>query len=91
MTIAKKLGYTLAIAAVSSLPFGAQAMKNSINIAMTLEPPGLDPRTNAAAAIGQIALYNIYENLVHINQDATFSPMLAKSWSVSADGLVYTL
>ena len=90
MTIAKKLGYTLAIAAVSSLPFGAQAMKNSINIAMTLEPPGLDPRTNAAAAIGQIALYNIYENLVHINQDATFSPMLAKSWSVSADGLGYT-
>ena len=90
MTIAKKLGYTLAIAAVSSLPFGAQAMKNSINIAMTLEPPGLDPRSNAAAAIGQIALYNIYENLVHINQDATFSPMLAKSWSVSADGLVYT-
>ena len=64
MTIAKKLGYTLAIAAVSSLPFGAQAMKNSINIAMTLEPPGLDPRANAAAAIGQIALYNIYENLV---------------------------
>ena len=90
MTIAKKLGYTLAIAAVSSLPFGAQAMKNSINIAMTLEPPGLDPRANAAAAIGQIALYNIYENLVHINQDATFSPMLAKSWSISADGLVYT-
>ena len=90
MTIAKKLGYTLAIAAVSSLPFGAQAMKNSIKIAMTLEPPGLDPRANAAAAIGQIALYNIYENLVHINQDATFSPMLAKSWTVSDDGLVYT-
>ena len=72
-----------------ALPFTAAA-KTSINIAMTLEPPGLDPRANAAAAIGQIALYNIYENLTHINQDATFSPMLAKSWKVSDDGLVYT-
>ena len=90
MTIARKFGYALAVAAVAALPFGAQAAKNSVNIAMTLEPPGLDPRANAAAAIGQIALYNIYENLTHINEDATFSPMLAKSWTVSDDGLVYT-
>ncbi len=93
MTIARKIGYAAAVvamAAVAALPFGAQAAKNSVNIAMTLEPPGLDPRANAAAAIGQIALYNIYETLTHINQDATVSPMLAKSWSVSDDGLVYT-
>jgi peptide/nickel transport system substrate-binding protein len=80
----------LAVAAIAALPFGAEAAKNSVNIAMTLEPPGLDPRANASAAIGQIALYNIYENLTRINQDATVSPMLAKSWSVSDDGLVYT-
>ncbi|MDP7548002.1 MAG: ABC transporter substrate-binding protein, partial [Alphaproteobacteria bacterium] len=90
MTIIRKFGYAAAVAAVAALPFGAQAAKTSVNIAMTLEPPGLDPRANAAAAIGQIALYNIYENLTHINQDATVSPMLAKSWSVSDDGLVYT-
>jgi peptide/nickel transport system substrate-binding protein len=91
MTIAKKFAYAVAVASVAVLPFGAQAaMKNSVNIAMTLEPPGLDPRANAAAAIGQIALYNIYENLTHINEDATFSPMLAESWTISDDGLVYT-
>ena len=90
MTIARKFGYALAVAAMAALPFGAQAAKTSINIAMTLEPPGLDPRANAAAAIGQIALYNIYESLTHINEDATFSPMLAKSWTISDDGLVYT-
>ena len=90
MTIARKIGYAFAVAAVAALPFGAQAAKDSVNIAMTLEPPGLDPRDNAAAAIGQIALYNIYENLTRINQDATVSPMLAKSWTVSDDGLVYT-
>ena len=90
MTIAKKLVYAAAVAAIAALPLGAQAAKNSVNIAMTLEPPGLDPRSNPAAAIGQIALYNIYENLTHINEDATVSPMLAKSWTVSDDGLVYT-
>ncbi|MDA1098384.1 MAG: ABC transporter substrate-binding protein [Proteobacteria bacterium] len=93
MTIARKIGAAAAVvamAALAALPFGAQAAKNSVNVAMTLEPPGLDPRANAAAAIGQIALYNIYENLTHINQDATVSPMLAKSWSISDDGLVFT-
>ena len=90
MTIAKKLVYAAAVAAIAALPLGAQAAKNSVNIAMTLEPPGLDPRANASAAIGQIALYNIYENLTRINQDATVSPMLAKSWAISDDGLVYT-
>jgi len=93
MSIARKIGHAAAIVAmatVAALPFGAQAAKNSVNIAMTLEPPGLDPRANAAAAIGQIALYNIYETLTHINQDATVSPLLAESWSISDDGLVYT-
>ncbi|MEE1557692.1 MAG: ABC transporter substrate-binding protein, partial [Alphaproteobacteria bacterium] len=78
MSIARKFSHALAVAAIAALPFGAEAAKNSVNIAMTLEPPGLDPRANASAAIGQIALYNIYENLTRINQDATVSPMLAK-------------
>ncbi len=94
MTIAKiitrKFGYALAVAAVAALPFGAQAAKDSINIAMRLEPPGLDPRSNPAAAIGQIALYNIYECLTRVNEDSTVSPMLAKSWTISDDGLIYT-
>jgi len=72
------------------LPFSAQAGKTSLNVAMTLEPPGLDPTTGAAAAIAQITLYNIYEGLTRINQDATVSPMLAKAWTVSDDGKSYT-
>ena len=91
MTIAKKLIYATAVAAIAVLPFGAaMAAKDSVNIGMRLEPPGLDPRTNPAAAIGQIALYNIYETLTRINEDSTVSPMLAKSWTISDDGLVYT-
>ncbi|MDE0940839.1 MAG: ABC transporter substrate-binding protein [Alphaproteobacteria bacterium] len=91
MTIAKKLIYATAVAAIAVLPFGAaMAAKDSVNIGMRLEPPGLDPRSNPAAAIGQIALYNIYETLTRINEDSTVSPMLAKSWTISDDGLVYT-
>ena len=48
-----------AAAAVLAVPLSAQAAKDSVTIAMTLEPPGLDPTTGAAAAIAQITLYNI--------------------------------
>ena len=37
---------------------------------MTLEPtPGLDPTSGAAAAIGEIVHYNIFEGLTKINED----------------------
>ena len=58
MTMFRNFAYAAAVAAtaaVAGLPFGAMAAKTSVNIAMTLEPPGLDPRANPAAAIGQIA------------------------------------
>ena len=72
------------------LPAAAEAGKSSITLAMALEPPGLDPTTGAAAAIAQITLYNVYEGLTRINQDATVSPMLAESWTISDDGKTYT-
>lgn len=68
-----------AAATVALLPFSAHAAKDSLTIAMTLEPPGLDPTTGAAAAIAQITLYNIYEGLTRVNEDATVGPMLAQS------------
>ena len=86
----KHLSKLAAAAVLAALPFSAQAAKDSVTVAMTLEPPGLDPTTGAAAAIAQITLYNIYEGLTRINEDATVSPMLAESWTVSDDGKVYT-
>ncbi len=80
----------LTAAVLAALPFSAQAAKDSVTLAMTLEPPGLDPTTGAAAAIAQITLYNVYEGLTRINEDATVSPMLAESWTISDDGKVYT-
>ena len=63
----------------------AQSKKDAIVIGMTLEPPGLDPTTGAAAAIGEIVHYNLFEGLTKINADASVTPLLAASWALSAD------
>ena len=68
-----------------SAPATAQPRKDSAVLAMTLEPPGLDPTAGAASAIAEITLYNIYETLTKINSDGRTSPLLAQSWSVSDD------
>ncbi|HSW04201.1 ABC transporter substrate-binding protein [Aquabacterium sp.] len=64
----------------------AQAKKDTLVLAMTLEPtPGLDPTAGAAAAIGEVVLYNIFETLTKINSDSTITPLLAQSWTVTPD------
>lgn len=68
---------TGAIAAVPlSTPLGAlaQSRKDAVTLAMTLEPPGLDPTAGAASAIGEIVQYNIFETLTKINADGSVSP-----------------
>jgi peptide/nickel transport system substrate-binding protein len=71
-------------AGAAVLAWGALA-KDSVTIGMILEPPGLDPTTGAAAAIGEITHYNIFEGLTKINGDFTVTPSLAESWSLSPD------
>ena len=54
---------TGAIAAVplsTSLGAMAQSRKDAVTLAMTLEPPGLDPTAGAASAIAEIVQYNIF-------------------------------
>src|SRR3984885_7639416 len=68
----------------------AQGKKDSVVMAMALEPPGLDPTNAAAAAIAEVTLYNIYETLTKINEDGSVSPLLAESWTASPDLKSYT-
>ncbi len=68
----------------------AQA-RDSVTIGMTLEPPGLDPTAGAAAAIGEIVHYNIFEGLTKITEDFQFAPLLADSWTFSTDLKTLTL
>ena len=84
---------TGAIATVPlSTPFSAlaQGRKDAVTLAMTLEPPGLDPTAGAASAIAEIVQYNIFETLTKINADGSVSPLLAESWEVSPDLKTYT-
>ena len=88
---------TAALAAVPlALPLAlpqaalAQGRKDSIVLAMALEPPGLDPTAGAASAIAEITQYNIYETLTKINPDGSVTPLLAEGWEVSPDLRTYT-
>ncbi len=65
--------------------------KDSVTIGMTLEPPGLDPTTKPASAIGEIVHYNVLEGLTKINEDFSVTPLLADSWTFSKDLKTLTL
>ena len=72
-------------------PASAQQKKDSVALAMVLEPaPGLDPTVAAAAAIGEVVHMSVLEGLTKINMDGKISPLLAESWTIDPDGRVYT-
>ena len=79
-----------ALATLSHLPAFAQSRRDAVVMGMTLEPPGLDPTTGAAAAIGEVVHYNILETLTKINSDGSVTPLLAERWEVSPDLRTYT-
>src|SRR6202042_727794 len=74
---------TLVLAFMASAS-GAFA-KDSVTIGMVLEPPGLDPTTAPAAAIGEVTHYNIFEGLTKINEAFCVPPLLAEKWDFSPD------
>lgn len=82
ITLPAALGATLGLA-----PWLAQAQsrKDTLVLAMTLEPPGLDPTAGAASAIAEVTLYNVFETLTRINGDSSITPLLAQSWTVTPD------
>jgi peptide/nickel transport system substrate-binding protein len=88
----RKLSIIAVVAAFAAvpLPSWAQGKKDSVVMAMALEPPGLDPTAGAASAIAEVTLYNIYETLTKINENGSVSPLLAESWKASPDLKTYT-
>jgi peptide/nickel transport system substrate-binding protein len=82
---------TLAVAGTLFAPAAlAQRAKDSVVLAMVLEPTGLDPTTAPAAAIGEIVHYNVLEGLTKINVDGSVTPLLATEWTSDPDGRSYT-
>jgi peptide/nickel transport system substrate-binding protein len=71
-------------------PAPAEEKKDAVVLGMILEPPGLDPTSGAAAAIGEVTHYNIYEGLAKITGEGAVVPLLAESWTVSPDRKTYS-
>lgn len=59
-------------------------------VAVSTEPPSLDPTTHAAAVIDLLLHHNLYENLVQVDSKGELHGQLAQSWEVTPDGLAYT-
>ncbi|MVO15505.1 ABC transporter substrate-binding protein [Parasedimentitalea huanghaiensis] len=80
----------LAASSALALTAGAAAAKDSIIVAMQLEPPHLDPTSAAAGAIDSVLYSNVFEGLTRFMGDGAVVPGLAESWEISSDGLTYT-
>ncbi len=83
----------LAIALAFGLLANASAQEprygGSITVAVTDDPPNLDPHiTNAASA--RNVLHNVFATIVEMNLDFVPVGGLAESWDISDDGLTYT-
>jgi peptide/nickel transport system substrate-binding protein len=83
--------FVLVIAAAMLLALlpEAKAARSTIVVGMAIEPTGLDPTIAAPVAIGQVTWQNLYQGLVRIDRNGKVEPQLAKSWTVSPDGLTY--
>ena len=74
----------------TSVDAQAQSRNNTLVLAMMLEPPGLDPTTGAAAAIGEMVHYNILEGLTKINMDGTWCRCWPRRWTIDPDGKLHS-
>jgi peptide/nickel transport system substrate-binding protein len=61
----------------------------TLYVALEEEPPELDPNLSSAYVDRQV-MASLYDKLVDIDQEGEIVPMLAKSYEISEDDLVYT-
>ncbi|MBY0758731.1 ABC transporter substrate-binding protein [Sellimonas caecigallum] len=69
---------------------GADAKKEELHIAISANPPSLDPQSVNSNIVGGIGIH-IYEPLFAMNANYEPTPVLAESYEVSKDGKEYTI
>ncbi|GAA6492212.1 ABC transporter substrate-binding protein [Candidatus Bariatricus faecipullorum] len=66
------------------------ATKEELHIAISANPPSLDPQSINSNIVGGIGAH-VYESLFAMNENYEPMPVLAESYEVSDDGMVYTI
>ncbi len=79
----------LALLLLTIAPAQAQ-QDDSLNIAITLEPPVLDPSINDLSSVQKVTYQNIFEGLTQIDSLNQVKPSLATDWEVDETELIYT-
>ena len=88
-----KVSAFLGLAAACLLAFApvAQAApKDTVTVALQLEPPNLDPTSGAAVAVDEVVYGAVFEGLVRLDAQGAVKPLLATWWEIAPDGLTYT-
>ncbi|GAA1395963.1 ABC transporter substrate-binding protein [Pseudonocardia kongjuensis] len=88
--VALALVTAVILAGCAAGPPASRSADGEITIALGTSPTNLDFTRSAGVAIPQALLYNVYEGLVKIDDDARVVPLLAESWTAAPDGLGYT-
>jgi len=65
------------------------AADQTLVVNLTSEPPSLDPSLATDTTSAKV-INNIFEGLVHLDNDGNATPGAAESWEASDDGLTYT-
>lgn len=66
-----------------------QASGGDLQYAANVQPPSIDPVITTATATRDVGRH-IFETLVTLDSEYQVIPMLADSWEISDDGLIYT-
>lgn len=83
------MGAKSLFAVLLSLALTGGLWAQELRIAVSTEPPGLDPTTNAAGIIDFLLHHNLYENLIQVGPEGELHGQIARSWEISSDGLTY--
>lgn len=91
MELSKMLLRAGAIALAATLPLAAPAKaESSISVLRTIDTDRYDPHTSTSRATAEV-MFMMGDTLVALAPDMkTIEPLLAKSWTVSEDGTLYT-
>lgn len=71
-------------------PTVAPADRDRMVLGVNISPATLDPTSNPSEGIRIVTYDNIFEGLTRLDEQGRLQPLLARSWTVSPDGLDYS-